>query len=76
MKTNYIIPVRLNEELARKLAVMAAAEGRTPNAQFVMMLRNSIAYYERSRGRIDAVQMKNADLDGFSSADEAQRTES
>ncbi len=65
MKTTYTIPVKMNEELARKLAIMAKAEGRTPSAQFLLMLRNSISYYERSRGRIDAKMLAEADLSEF-----------
>ncbi|MBQ9080301.1 MAG: hypothetical protein IJY27_04430 [Clostridia bacterium] len=65
MKTTFTLPVRLSEDMARKLSVMAAAEGRTPEAQFLLMLRNSLSYFERSRGKFNPEQIKNADLSAF-----------
>lgn len=65
MKTTYTLPVRLTEDLARRLSVLSAAEGRTPEAQFILMLRNSITYFERSRSRMTPEQLKNADLGAF-----------
>lgn len=65
MKQTYILPVRLSEELARQLAVMSEAEGRTPEAQFLLMLRNNIAYFQRSRGKFNPEKLKEADLSAF-----------
>mgnify|MGYP002522188049 FL=1 len=65
MKQTYVLPVRLPEELARQLAVMSAAEGRTPEAQFLLMLRNNIAYFQRSRGKFDPAKIREADLSPF-----------
>lgn len=65
MKTSYILPVRLSEDMARKLVVMAEAEGRTPEAQFLLMLRNSVSYFERAKGKFDPNKLKTADLSGF-----------
>ncbi len=65
MKKTYILPVRLPEELARQLAVMSAAEGRTPEAQFLLMLRNNVAYFQRSRGKFDQSKLKEADMSPF-----------
>ena len=41
MKNQYEIKVRLSDELMRKLIYVSEAEGRTPNNQFVLMLRNT-----------------------------------
>ncbi len=65
MKKTYILPVRLSEDLARQLSVMSAAEGRTPEAQFLLMLRNNVAYFQRSRGKFDQNELKEADLTPF-----------
>ena len=65
MKTNYTMEIRLSEDLARKLSVMARAEGRTPEAQFMLMLRNSLAYFERAKGKFTPDQLKNADMSCF-----------
>ena len=62
MKQTYVLPVRMSEELARQLAVMSEAEGRTPEAQFLLMLRNNIAYFQRSRGKFDPAKLREADL--------------
>ncbi len=65
MKTTYTVPVRLSEDMARKLIVMAEAEGRTPEAQFLLMLRNSISYFERAKGKFDPAKLKAADVSVF-----------
>ena len=65
MKTNYVIPVRLSEDMARKLVVLAESEGRTPEAQFLLMLRNSISYFERAKGKFDPAKLKSADISAF-----------
>lgn len=65
MKKSYVLPVRMPEELARQLSVMSAAEGRTPEAQFLLMLRNNVAYFQRSRGKFDQNKLKEADMSPF-----------
>ena len=52
MKQTYSIPVRLSDELMRKLLYVSEAEGRTPNNQFTFMLRNNIQYFEKVHGKI------------------------
>lgn len=56
------ITVRLSEDLARKLLVICEAEGRTPNNQFLFMLRNNIQYFERTKGKIDQKKLAAVDL--------------
>ena len=59
------ITVKLSEELARKLIVICEAEGRTPNNQFLFMLRNNIQYFERTKGKIDAKRLSAVDLSPY-----------
>ncbi len=70
MKQNYTVPVRLSEELARKLIYISEAEGRTPNNQFILMLRNSIQYFERTKGRIPASELAKIDLSAYAEEQE------
>ena len=65
MKQNYTVPVRLSEELARKLIYIAQAEGRTPNNQFTFMLRNNIQYFEKTKGRISPAALAAIDLSTY-----------
>ena len=65
MKQNYTVPVRLSEELARKLIYIAQAEGRTPNNQFTFMLRNHIQYFEKTKGRISPAALAAIDLSPY-----------
>lgn len=62
MKSTPEITVKLSEELLRKLIYVSEAEGRTPNNQFIFMLRNNIQYFERTKGRIDAAKLRDIDI--------------
>ena len=62
MKQTYTIPVRLSEDLLRKLIYVSEAEGRTPNNQFVLMLRNNIQYFERTKSKIPASELAKIDI--------------
>ena len=57
MKQSYTVPVRLSEDLLRKLIYVSEAEGRTPQAQFTLMLRNTIQYYERAKSKIPPAEL-------------------
>ena len=59
------ITVRLSEELARKLIVICEAEGRTPNNQFLFMLRNNIQYFERTKGKISDAKLREVDISEY-----------
>lgn len=61
-KNNCHIDVKLSEDLLRKLLYISEAERRTPNAQFAFMLRNNIAYFEKTRGRIPESALRAIDL--------------
>ena len=62
MKQTYTVPVRLSEDLLRKLIYVSEAEGRTPNNQFVLMLRNNIQYFERAKSKIPASELAKIDI--------------
>ena len=65
MKQSYSIPVKLSDDLMRKLIYIAEAEGRTPSAHFAFMLRNNIAYFERTKGKIPQDALRQIDLSAY-----------
>lgn len=65
MKNQPEINVRLSEDLLRKLIYISEAEGRTPNNQFIFMLRNNIQYFERTKGRIDQQKLNAIDISQY-----------
>ncbi|MBQ8409551.1 MAG: hypothetical protein IJY39_11890 [Clostridia bacterium] len=73
MKNQPEIKIRLSEDLMRKLIYISEAEGRTPNNQFIFMLRNNIQYFERTKGRIDQSKLNSIDLSEYYG--EAEATE-
>ena len=62
MKQTYTVPVRLSEDLLRKLIYVSQAEGRNPQSQFTLMLRNTIQYYERAKSKIPASELAKIDV--------------
>ena len=62
MKQTYTVPVRLSEDLLRKLIYVSEAEGRNPQSQFTLMLRNTIQYYERAKSTIPASELAKIDI--------------
>ena len=65
MKNQYEVKVRLSEDLMKKLIYVSEAEGRTPNNQFIFMLRNNIQYFERTKGRIDPAKLSAIDISEY-----------
>ena len=65
MKNQYEVKVRLSEDLMKKLIYVSEAEGRTPNNQFIFMLRNNIQYFERTKGRIDNSKLASIDVSEY-----------
>jgi hypothetical protein len=65
MKNQNEIKIRLSDDLMRKLIYVSEAEGRTPNNQFIFMLRNNIQYFERTKGRIDQSKLNAIDLSEY-----------
>lgn len=62
MKQTYTVPVRLSEDLLRKLIYISEAEGRNSQSQFTLMLRNTIQYYERAKSKIPASELAKIDI--------------
>ena len=62
MKQTYTVPVRLSEDLLRKLIYVSEAEGRNPQSQFTLMLRNTIQYFERAKSKIPASELAKIDI--------------
>ena len=54
--------LHMSEDMLRKFIFVSEKEGRTPNNQFLFMLRNSVAYYEKTKGRIPQVELAKIDL--------------
>lgn len=48
------------EELLEKLAYVAVSEGRSLNNQILLLARNSVAYFERTKGRISQEKAREA----------------
>ncbi|MBQ9086511.1 MAG: hypothetical protein IJY47_04930 [Clostridia bacterium] len=65
MKNNCHIDLKLSEDLLRKLLYISEAEHRTPNAQFAFMLRNNIAYFEKTKGRISDAALRALDISEY-----------
>lgn len=65
MKNQYEIKVKLSEDLMKKLIYVSEAEGRTPNNQFIFMLRNNIQYFERTKGRLDNSKLQGIDVSEY-----------
>ena len=65
MKNGVHIDIKLSEDLLRKLLYISEAENRTPTAQFAFMLRNNIAYFEKTKGRIPDAKLREIDLSEY-----------
>lgn len=70
MKKQPEITVRMSEDLLRKLIYISEAEGRTPNNQFLFMLRNNIQYFERTKGKFNNQKLASIDISEYLSANE------
>lgn len=60
MKNQKTITVRISEDLLAKLAYVSESEGRTLNNQFLLLARNSVAYFEKNKGRIEGAKANGA----------------
>jgi len=56
MKNQKNVNLRISDDLLEKLYYVAKSEGRTLNNQFLLMARNSVAYFEKTKGKIDAAK--------------------
>ena len=62
MKQQYTVKVTLSEDLLRRLLYVSEREKRTPNNQFLFMLRNHIQYFEKTKGRISPAELSAIDI--------------
>ncbi len=65
MKNSPEVTVRISEDLLKKLIYVSEKEGRSLNNQLLMLARNSIAYFERAKGRIPADKLANIDISEY-----------
>ena len=65
MKNNIKLELNVSEELLRKFLFVCEKENRSPNAQFAFMVRNNVAYYEKTKGRISQSDLSSVDLSNF-----------
>jgi hypothetical protein len=61
-KNQHEFTLHMSEDMLRKFIFISEKEGRTPNNQFLFMLRNSVAYYEKTKGRISQADLAKIDL--------------
>lgn len=70
MKKQPEITLHMSEELLRKFLYIAEAEGRTPNNQFLLWLRNNIQYFERAKGKFDQKRLAAIDISDYMEKEE------
>ena len=62
-KNQIHLQLHLPEDLARQLVCLSEAEGRTVNNQILLLVRNSIAYHERAKGKLSPEKLRGVDFD-------------
>jgi hypothetical protein len=65
MKQSCNVDLKISEELLRKFLFVSAAERRSPAAQFAFMVRNNVAYYEKTKGKIPEAELKKIDISEY-----------
>ncbi len=66
MKTKQAqMKVRLSEDLLKRMLYISQAEGRTPNNQILLLLRNNIQYYEKTHGKIPSNALQAIDISAY-----------
>lgn len=65
MKNNLKLELKVSDELLRKFLFICEKEKRNPNAQFAFMVRNNVAYYEKTKGRITDAELKGIDISAY-----------
>ncbi len=59
MKNQKTVTVRIADDLLEKLYYVAESEGRSLNNQFLLLARNSVAYFEKTKGKITPDKIKS-----------------
>ena len=70
MKQNCNVSLKISEELLRKFLYVSAKDNRSPAAQFAFMVRNNVAYYEKTKGKISDAELKKIDIEPYSEKEE------
>ena len=65
MKNDYEFTLKMNGDMLRKFLFVSEKEGRSPNNQFLFMLRNNVAYYEKTKGKIKPQELAGIDISNF-----------
>ena len=65
MKNNIKLELNVSEELLRKFLFVCEKENRSPNAQFAFMVRNNVAYYEKTKGRISPSDLSKINISDY-----------
>ena len=65
MRNNFNLDIKVSEELLKKFLFVCEKEKRNPNAQFAFMVRNNIAYYEKTKGRISPADLSKIDISDY-----------
>lgn len=65
MKSEYEVKIKMNAEMLKKFLFVSEKEGRSPNNQFLFMLRNNIAYYEKTKGKIKPADLADIDISSY-----------
>lgn len=70
MKKQPEISIHMPEDLLKKFLYISNAEGRTPNNQFIFMLKNNIQYFERTKGKITPTALQGIDISEYTTDEE------
>lgn len=65
MKNEYVFKVKMNGEMMKKFLYVSEKEGRSPNNQFLFMLRGNVAYYEKTKGKIKPAELAEIDISDY-----------
>ena len=65
MKKNYTFKLKLNEEMAKKLAYVAGKEGLSVQNLLVQLTRQKVQYFERVKGNIPKNALSEQELTDF-----------
>jgi len=70
MKKNNILRIKLNDEMAKKLAYVCQKEGLTLQNQMVAMIRQKISYFERVKGNIPKNALDSVSMEQYEEENE------
>ena len=65
MKKNYTFNLKLNEEMAKKLAYVSEKEGLSIQNMLTQLVRQKVQYFERVKGNIQKPALNEQSLNDF-----------